>query len=281
MDKLILHPRTETNVQRSKGKLPHALIVEGPSGVGVRALAETLAASMESPKFIIEPKKIINGQPAVDHKEGNIIIDDIRLLYEQTRSKQPGNHVYIFDTGERTMTVPAQNAFLKLLEEPRKGLYFIIATHHVDQLLPTITSRSQQLSVLPVTAEQTKQMIAAFPLSDPIKKARLAFVGQGLPALLRRLVDDVKLYEARVAIMSDAKVLIGGNNYEKSTVIHKYRENRADAVTLLDDINHQLSVVIKNTPDPAIASLIAKNLSARQNILTGGNIRLQLLSSVI
>lgn len=281
MKELVLHERTDRLVNRLEGNLPHALVVEGASGSGVRTVSEHLAKSMGSPIFMVEAKKSQNGSFVTDLNEGNIIIDDIRLLYEQTRSKQPGNHVYILDTGERTMTNAAQNAFLKLLEEPRDGLFFIIATHHYDKLLPTITSRSQRLSLLPVSEAQTRELISSLAVLDPVQQARLAFVGQGLPALVKRLLDDASIYEARVAIMSDAKTMIGGQAYEKAVVAHKYKDRRADTLTLIDDMNHQISVILKKNPDQSLIALIDRLLIARDSISNGGNVRLQLLNSVV
>lgn len=281
MSHLLLHPQSQANVDRLRGNVPHALVVDGPSGIGVRAVAQMLALSMDSPLFIVEPKKSVSGQFVVDMNEGNVIIDDIRMLYEQTRSKQPGNHVYILDTGERSMTVAAQNAFLKLLEEPRKGLYFIIATHHIDQLLPTILSRSQRLTLLPITNKQTADLIDDAGIVDPVKKARLAFVGAGLPALIHRLIANDKLYESRVAIMSDAKTMISGDAFEKAIIAHKYKDDRAASVTLLNDMNHQLKVILNKNADPKLATLIARFLDAHEKILAGGNIRLQLLNAVV
>lgn len=40
-----------------------------------------------------------------------------------------------------TISVPAQNAMLKLLEEPPQGVRFIILTSHKEHLLPTFVSR--------------------------------------------------------------------------------------------------------------------------------------------
>lgn len=217
----------------------------------------------------------------VDKEEGNIIIDDIRQLYEQTRTSQAATQVYIFDTGERSMTTAAQNAFLKLLEEPRAGLHFIIATHHSDQLLPTIMSRSQRLSLLPLTSTQVDSLISELAIDDPVKKARLAFVGNGLPALIKRLATDDKAYERRVELMSDAKTMLAGALYQKIVTIHKRKDNRADALTLLDDMNHQLKVILQSKPDTKLARDINRYLEARQKILVGGNIRLQLTSAVL
>ena len=281
MTDLVLHEHTEELVAKFHGNLPHALVVDGPSGIGVRAVAEHLAKSMDSPLLVIEPKKSANGQFVVDYNEGNVIIDDIRQLYEQTRAKQPRSFVYILDTGERSITQAAQNAFLKLLEEPRQGLHFIIATHHYDQLLPTIASRTQRLTLLPVGDAQTKQLISDLQVQDATKQARLAFVGRGLPALIKRLASNDKAYESRVAIMGDAKIMISGTPFEKATTTHKYKDDRASALTLLDDMNHQLKVIVTSKPDQSLVALIAKHLEARDKIAKGGNIRLQLLSAVV
>lgn len=280
-DAILLHQRTQLVIDKLSGAIPQALVIDGPSGSGVVTVAQYLANSMGTPGYIVTPKKSINGQMVTDDRDGQIIIDDIRQLYEQTRTKQDTAEVYIIDTGEKSMTTAAQNAFLKLLEEPHAGIHFIIATHHYEQLLPTITSRSQRVSLLPITDQQSHDLIDQLAITDPTKRARLAFVGQGLPALIKRLAVDDKAYEARVAIMSDAKTLITGTAYEKVAIINKYREDRAGALMLLDDMNHQLHVIIKSKPDVSLAKAISKHLETRQRILANGNIRLQLAADVL
>lgn len=280
-DAILLHARTKSLIDKLSGNIPQALIIDGPSGSGVATAAQYLAHSMGAAGYVVTPKKSVNGQMVTDDHDGQIIIDDIRQLYEQTRTKQDGAQVYIIDTGERSMTTGAQNAFLKLLEEPRKGVYFILATHHYDQLLPTIASRSQRVSLLPITEQQSLELIDQLSITDQTKRARLAFVGRGLPALIKRLATDDKAYEARVGIMSDAKTLIAGSPYEKIAVITAYREDRVGAITLLDDMNHQLHVIIKSKPDATLAKAIDKHLETRRRILANGNIRLQLAADVL
>lgn len=280
-DTILLHARTQSLIDKLLGAIPQALVIDGPSGSGVVTVAKHLADSMGTTGYVITPKKSVNGQMVADDRDGQVIIDDIRQLYEQTRTKQDGAQVYIIDTGERSMTVAAQNAFLKLLEEPRACVHFIIATHHYDQLLPTIASRSQRLSLLPINDRQSMQLIDQLGITDSTKRTRLAFVGQGLPALIKRLAADEKAYEARVAVMSDAKTLITGSAYEKVTVINKYREDRAGALMLLDDMNHQLRVIINSKPDISLAKAIDRHLETRRHILANGNIRLQLAADVL
>lgn len=280
-DDIALHPRTRALALKIADNLPHGLIIDGASGSGVVTVARAFARAVGSPEIVLYPKKKQKSEFIIDMNDGNIIIDDIRELYEQTRTKQPGQRVYVIDTGNKSLTVPAQNAFLKLLEEPRDGVHFIIATHRPDQLLPTIISRSQRLSLLPITIEQTQQLINELQVSDETKRARLTFVGQGRPALIHRLANDDNLYEKRVGIMTDAKTMISGETYDKLVVIHRYRDNRVDTITLLDDMNHQLQTIIRRQPDQRLVRDIERHLRTRDLIARAGNIRLQLTADVL
>ncbi len=281
LDELVLHPRTRDLAGKFSTQLPHGLVIDGLTGSGVVTVAKALAHNIGSLPFVIEPKKRMKGEFVVDAREGSVIIDDIRRLYSQTRTKQPGEQVYIIDTGEKSMTIAAQNAFLKLLEEPRSGVHFIIATHQPDLLLPTIISRTQHLSLLAISDEQTTSLIDTLDIKNATKRARLAFVGRGLPALIHRLATDDAQYEARVTIMSDAKQMLGTDPYQKLEIVHKYRDNRSDALTLLDDMNHQLKTVIKTQHTQRLARTIDRNLQIRERIAAGGNIRLQFTAGIL
>lgn len=278
IDDLILHPRSKELAAKIAANLPHGLIIDGATGIGVTALAHAIAAMNGVTPFIIQPKKKLKGEFVINPEDGSVIIEDIRKLYQQTRTKQPNKQIYIIDTGEKSLTHGAQNAFLKLLEEPRSGVHFIITTHQFDQLLPTIVSRSQRLPLMPVTAQQTRDLIASLGVTDETKQTRLAFVGLGRPALVKRLASDENLYDNRVTIMKDAKTMISGKEFDRITTIHRYRDNRPDSLTLIDDMNHQLRTVLKNQPEPRLVKDIEKNLEIRGKIASGGNIRLQLTS---
>lgn len=281
LDRLILHPRNRSEVERLLNNLPHALVIEGENGLGVSVLAHAIAESLGSPRLEILPKKKEGSEFVVDMENGNVIIDDIRLLYASTRTTQAGKNIYVIDTGLKGITPQAQNAFLKLLEEPRTDVHFIIATHRKDQLLPTITSRCQMLSLLPVTDEQTKDILDSLNIDDATKRARLAFVGRGKPALLKRLADDSELYKARVQIMTDAKTMLGTDDLAKLVIAQKYRDSRANSLTLLEDMCYQLNTLMKSQPSKQLAKQIEKCLKSHEKIAAQGNIRLQLADCVL
>ena len=72
----------------------------------------------------------------------DIVVDQIRAVSADsvvTPNEAPGK-VYIFPEAE-TLNPNAQNAFLKLLEEPPAGVYFLLCCRNPEALLPTVRSR--------------------------------------------------------------------------------------------------------------------------------------------
>ncbi len=281
LDDLTLHPKTKKQAWSTLASMPHSLIIEGQSGVGVAFLARAMARELGSPNLVLLPKRKEKNEYVIDEKNGNIVIEDIRELYLRTRSKQSEKHVYILDTGEKSLTLGAQNAFLKLLEEPRDNVHFIIATHHLEMLLPTIQSRCQQITVHNISDDQTMEFINNLDVDDETKIKRLAFVGRGKPALIARLARDKQTYDERVNIMTDAKSMLSSNNYDKICIANRYNGNRADSLTLVDDIIYQLTTVLKGNPNPEIARTIDKFSDVYDSIRAGGNIRLQIASRIL
>lgn len=278
---LIVHPRANPLIERLAKGLPQCTIVQGPVGCGVSFVAKYLAKSMGSPELIILPKRLVKGSYELDLENGRILIEDIRRLYEATRTTQPGIHVYIIDTSIGDMTHSSQNALLKMLEEPREGLHFIIATHRLESLLTTVKSRCHLLSLPPITDEQTKAYIQSLDIDDVSKRKRLEFIGNGKPALLYRLAHDSSMYDSRVMIMQDAKTMLAGSLYEKIQTINKYRDDRPGALTLVEDMCHQIKTVMLSQPSHRLSLNLEKYIQVRSMVSKGGSIKIQLVAAVI
>lgn len=90
-------------------------------------------------------------------------IDTARELFSwaQTPYHEPKVAVISFHTAG----IPAQNAMLKLLEEPRAGVRFVLVTSNGEQLLPTVLSRVQKVRGDPTLAETSsaKEFLATKP----------------------------------------------------------------------------------------------------------------------
>ncbi len=68
-------------------------------------------------------------------------IDTARIIASWAQAPYDGNKVILLSF--HTATIPAQNALLKVLEEPNTGVYFIIVTSNLESIIPTLYSRLQ------------------------------------------------------------------------------------------------------------------------------------------
>ncbi len=96
----------------------------------------------------IHPDIVTVSRPADDRgrKKREISVDQIRAVIADAHvmPNESERKVYIIDEAD-TMNASAQNAALKLLEEPPKGVVFLLCTANAQQLLPTVRSRCAEL----------------------------------------------------------------------------------------------------------------------------------------
>lgn len=143
------------------GTLSHAFLISGPEGTGKTVLATELAAAIncESRDAASRPlpcgicnscRRIREGKftdltfVARRKDKATLGVDVIKELREDMflSATESEHKVYVIDEAEY-MTVEAQNALLKVLEEPPKGVTIILLTTECDKILTTIKSRTQ------------------------------------------------------------------------------------------------------------------------------------------
>ncbi|WP_019223323.1 DNA polymerase III subunit delta' [Bartonella rattaustraliani] len=166
---------------REEGRLHHALLFEGDHGIGKATLAFHLAWNILSSQKgkLLQPeynsvtwRQMMQGShPGLLHisrrfdlktqkfKTG-VLIDDVRdiMHFLNKTSQDDGWRIVIIDSAD-DMNKSAANAILKTLEEPPAKTLFIIITHSLGRLLPTIRSRCQQISLRPLRDDEMKQVI--------------------------------------------------------------------------------------------------------------------------
>ena len=142
--------------------LPHAIIIECKNFASIKDyLKEFLEIAMCTAKDKKPCKKCPDCikiesdshpdikfiEPEKDSK--SIKIESIRSIREDAYiiSNEGGYKFYIITNGE-LLTVQAQNAFIKILEEPPKNVVFIICTEYLSALISTIRSRCQTFKCL-------------------------------------------------------------------------------------------------------------------------------------
>ncbi|WDR05810.1 AAA family ATPase [Devosia rhodophyticola] len=152
--------------QLADGRLPGALLLHGPRGVGKATLAfqlsrRILAATGDEDAHRVDEQITAGGHPNIrvlrrapkDSKSFYTVIrvDEIRNLrskLQQTRGRA-GARIAIIDPID-DCNPSAANALLKTLEEPPPDTVFFLISHRPGQLLPTIKSRCQSVALRPL-----------------------------------------------------------------------------------------------------------------------------------
>ena len=155
------------------GKVSHAYILSGEAGMGRKSLANAFALSLLCEKGKPEPcmqchacRQVLSGNHPdliyVTHeKPASIGVDEIREQINNTIMIRPYSSyykIYIVDEAEK-MTVQAQNALLKTIEEPPSYAVILLLTTNQDAFLPTILSRCVQLKLKPLRDSVVKEYL--------------------------------------------------------------------------------------------------------------------------
>ncbi len=154
------------------GKIPHAILIEGEQGLGKHTLAQhiaNIAVCTEKNAPCGECRGChlcsVGTHPDVTvcSPDGKSIkVDQIRTLRQNAYLKPTlcERKVYIIE-GADTMNDPAQNALLKVLEEPPVGVVFILLAQSAESMLHTVRSRCITLSLTPPQRDEAADYIAS------------------------------------------------------------------------------------------------------------------------
>lgn len=186
-------------------KISHAYIINGEKGSGKMSLALSFAKALqcEGDERSITGRSCgrcksckqteSRNQPDikfVTHEKSGIGVDEIRAQLNEDIEIKPYRSkykIYIIDESEK-MTVQAQNALLKTIEEPPEYAIIILLTTNADTFLQTILSRCVLLNIRPVKEDIIKKNLmseygigsyeakiaAAFANGNPGKAVSLA-----------------------------------------------------------------------------------------------------------
>lgn len=216
MASLLFHPETEKQLSDFLARPSTSILLHGKKGSGktstlnliARRLLEIKEDSLDSYPYLlrIEP----------DDKD-SITIESIRIINHFLARKVPGNkptirRVIIIDDAER-MTLQAQNALLKNLEEPPAGTAFLLSTSEPNYLLPTVKSRTMLIRLSRPKRNDLKQFLQQ-------DNNNLALVNQainisaGLPGLAYAIAAQVDNHPlVKAAALS--KQLLSTDRYER------------------------------------------------------------------
>lgn len=271
--KLRFAPTTTRFLEQVSQSVPHALLLTGPIGVGLGTTARQIASMNGRLLTSVMPESKSSALASIP-------VERIRQLYAETRSKLDGAHFVIIDDAD-TMNHVAQNALLKLLEEPNESIHFILTSHNPDKLLPTIRSRTQQHVMAPISPLDSKRHLGALGVTDPTDEQRLLYVATGLPAELSRLVANTSDFKALSERVQSARQLIQGSSYQRLAQTASFGGDRHEAIRFIDTVVLLLRRSLATNPDRATIGLIDRMMEASDAIRANGNVKLHLSVAVV
>lgn len=271
-DKLLIHESTKLGLLALAASPPHGILFVGPEGIGKMTVAGALAAQLTQ-----HPTDIRTISP---DERGTIAIETIRNLYKTSRTKQEGRQVVIIERADR-MSIEAENAFLKLLEEPRDGLVFMLTAPQRQTLLPTILSRTQSVSLAPLPDEAIRRLVMnKRPGIAQTDALQIIFLAQGRPGIALNLLEGDALPAQRQR-MTLVKQLIAAPHYQRYLLAGKLAGNREDCLETLNAMARVVEAQLSGAttaPQADHWSRLADALQHTQQAITNnGNVRAQLL----
>lgn len=252
----------------STGKVSHAYIISGEKSSGKEFIAKIFAMALQCEKGQAEPcqecrscRQALSGNHPdiiiLTHEKPNTIsVDDIRTQVNGDVAIKPysgSRKVYLMNEAEK-MTVQAQNALLKTLEEPPEYAVILLLTSNINALLPTILSRCVILQMRPAADNLVKKYLceqlqvpdykaevcAAFARGNIGKAKALAssedFENVKSEALsLLKYIQEMELNEIIAAVKKAAEYKLEINDYLDICAIW-YRDALLFKAT--SDVNH-------------------------------------------
>lgn len=231
MNDLLLHPNTREQLKNFLAAPTHALMLVGPTGSGKQTLALALAERLLqlSPEtFAVHPYTML-----ITSEDGKSIgIEAVRQLEKFLALKVPGSlahdRVIIIKDGH-LLSIEAQNALLKMLEEPPQGTIFIITVSHSQAVLPTIRSRAQTIPVSQVEKPAVVDHFGKQGIDAKLIVQAYAISG-GLPGLMHALLHNE---EHPLLLATDtARQLLSQSSYERLLLVDQLAKQKGLALDI-------------------------------------------------
>ncbi len=229
-------------------KISHAYIINGEKSSGKEFIAKIFAMALQCERGESNPcqechackQALSDNQPdiiRVTHEKPNTIsVDDIRAQINNDVGIKPYSSpykVYIVNEAEK-MTVQAQNAILKTLEEPPEYAVILLLTTNVNSLLPTILSRCVVLNMKPVADRLVKKYLME-QLQVPDYKAEVCVAfARGNIGKAKLLASSEDFENVKSEALSLLKYIQDMELHEIIAAIRKINDYKLDVNDYLD-----------------------------------------------
>lgn len=227
------------------GNPPHAYIFEGDAGLGIFETARLFAASLactadNSPcgacNSCISAKAQSNPDIIVikpEDKKKSISVEQMREMISDAYVKPflAKRKVYIFkDAGIATES--AQNAILKLIEEPPEYAVFILICDNAELLLETIRSRCVKVRFSPLSDEKMTEYVESISPYNT-KREFIVRYSAGIPQNAKNIIEDESFDRIRTETVKRLPLLFSQRKLTAYNLADFVEENKENAALVL------------------------------------------------
>ena len=227
---------------KAAGSISHAYIIQDEFSENAKTIAYAFAMSLHCQKGGVEAcydchacKQILkNNHPDLIYVEAqnqkSISVGDIREKVNDTVEIKPYNSlykVYIIDKAD-SMTVQAQNALLKTMEEPPEYAVIILIAQSLDRFLPTIKSRCIKLHISLISNQVILEKLRSLGIDSELSKSLASFSRGNLAKVLTfSREENINIYKENINILTNISSSNSIELYDYAELINA-RENKMD-----------------------------------------------------
>ncbi|MFA5730227.1 MAG: hypothetical protein WC938_03370 [Candidatus Paceibacterota bacterium] len=229
----------------AKGKnIPHALLFSGVEKIGKKKVAVEFIKSI-----FCEKEKGFCGEcyscksidsssfpdlSIIEAKDRNIEIEEVRDLQNRLSLKSYNNSLKIGIIDDaHLMRKDAQNALLKVLEEPKGDTLLILITSYPQMLLPTVRSRLEEIKFSIVSRREIEDYLISLGAKEE-KAKEIALISSGqIGKAIEFFNNEDKLNFFNKAV-KDIVSLARSEMYKRFDFAKEFKENQDEIVNVLD-----------------------------------------------
>ena len=246
----------------------HALLICGPDGSGKRTLAKEISAALNCENKSIEnfslPCGVCNTCRRIysdnftdiktlsrEASKATIGVEELRAFREDMflSATESEHKIYIIEEADK-LTANAQNALLKVLEEPPSNVMILLLCAESDKILTTIKSRTQLITMQRFSAEKIAEYLKDKSITASFDGERLKNDVMSADGRIGRAIEIIEnpaeVEESRKTTVDIVSALKTGASYsELYTAINALPQKRAELGEALSEILLAISDLIK------------------------------------
>lgn len=234
------------------GKISHAYIFDGAEGIGKEKTAKIFAQSILCENFKDDvcgdcnachltfndshpDLKVLDLTIGDDGKQkASISVDAVRQLKKDVYLKPffSKRKIYIIESAEK-MTVEAQNALLKIFEEPPSYITLILICNGLSKILPTIKSRAVIYKFPSLKPKELEKYLDKYYNDKDNKKIYANISGGSVSKMIELISDDDSLNYRREIISSFVKLIKDNSETCFNRLFKIFMENKEDKFNII------------------------------------------------